>query len=156
MWHGSLERAEMEKLRQIISLAYFVALVVLTLILVGCGSTTRIIEREVKIPYQVEVKDTIVLKDTVSFNEPYWYGEVSDSLNNIIGNLKVYYKKKLAAISISKIDTVKRIDTIYVEQPFKDFLKESAGDFSMIEKLILYGMAGLVTVLIFIIRKKKK
>jgi hypothetical protein len=104
-----------------------------------------------KIPYEVTIKDTITLKDTVINNEPVWTGEVVDSLNNVIGSLKVYYKKKLAELIISKKDTVRKIDTIFVEQPFNDFLKETSGDFSLTEKIIY--AAGIAAILL-LIRKR--
>lgn len=145
----------MEKLKSIFSFTYFVAMVVLSLVLIGCGSTTRVIEREVKVPYEVTIKDTIALKDTVILGEGFWYGEVVDSLNNVIGNLKVYYSRKIAELDIKKIDTVTVKDTIYVEKPIGDFLDKASSDFSLTDKIILYAIAGMAAI-ILLLRKKKK
>lgn len=88
------------------------------LLIVGCSSV-QYVEKEVKVPVYITVTDTMLLKDTVIALDTLWYSDVVDSLNNTIGWLKVYYKKKLAQLNITKKDTVKftQIDTIYVDKP---------------------------------------
>jgi hypothetical protein len=146
----------MENLKRIIKILYSLLLVVLLWLSVGCSSTPVMIEREVKVPYEVQIKDTITLKDTVINYEPVWTGEVVDSLNNVIGTLKVYYKRKLAELSISKKDTVTKIDTFFVEQPIGDFLDKTSSEFSLTDKIILYALAGLAVISIMMLRRKKK
>ena len=86
------------------------------LLLIGCSGSPQLIEREIKVPYEIAVHDTIFLQDTVINQDTVWSGEVVDSLNNVIGWLKVYYKKKIAELKISKKDTVAIIDTVFIPQ----------------------------------------
>lgn len=77
------------------------------------GCQTRIITQEVKVPhYEPAIHDTIPLRDTLYLQDSLWYGEVMDSVGNVIGDLKVYYLTKIAELKLkSKVDTVTITDT---------------------------------------------
>lgn len=78
------------------------------LLLFGCSSSPVIVERIVEVPvYSPAVRDTIILQDTVIAKDSLWFGEVTDSLGKVIGDLKVYYQKKIAELNLkAKTDTI--------------------------------------------------
>ena len=92
----------------------------LVLLLTACSTAPTIIYKEV--PYYVPaVHDTItLLPDTVyapTDSNAYWSGNVEDSLNNVIGWLKVYYNKKIAELNLyPRMDTVIITDTLYQDK----------------------------------------
>lgn len=97
-----------------LSLVYF--LLVVLLLFFGCSSTPTIIEKP-HIKYTPEFHTTIELvQDTVYLpidSNAYWIGNVEDSLENVIGWLKVYYNKKIAELNLNaKQDTFIVHDTI--------------------------------------------
>lgn len=98
--------------------AYLLGIVLLLTIFDGCGSTPAIIEREIKVPFETTIHDTISLRDTIINQDTLWSGQVIDSLNNVIGWLKVFYKNKIAELKLKKADTVKTIiaDTLYKDK----------------------------------------
>lgn len=78
------------------------------LLLFGCSSSPVIVEKIVEVPvYSPAVRDTIILQDTVIAKDSLWFGEVTDSLGKVIGDLKVYYQKKIAELNLkAKTDTI--------------------------------------------------
>jgi len=101
-------------LRSRIGFAYSLMLVLL--LIFGCSSTPTVIEKPYPV-YLPGVHDTIPLaQDTVylpSDSNAYWEGNVEDSLNNVIGWLKVYYNRKIAELKLNpRTDTVIVNDTI--------------------------------------------
>jgi len=132
-----------------VAFCYFILVVLL--FLVGCSSAPEIIIKEIKVPYYLPaIHDTITLKDTVIKSDSAWIGSVTDSLGRVIGDLTVYFKKKIASINLLK-------DTIYV--PYKDTIQVPTNSNSILplvnsylswwEKGILYG--GLGTIISFLI-----
>lgn len=84
----------------------------LALLFIGCSTKPIIIEREIPVLIPA-LSDTITLQDTVILQDTVWYGDVNDSLGNVIGELKVYYQRKIAELKLNKrVDTVTVIDTI--------------------------------------------
>jgi hypothetical protein len=85
---------------------------IVVLLLIGCSSTPTIIEKPYPV-YVAGVHDTIPLaQDTIylpSDSNAYWEGNVEDSLNNVIGWLKVYYNRKMAELKLND-----KVDTVYV------------------------------------------
>lgn len=125
---------------------------------ISCSSSTTITEREVQVPVIIpEVNDTtIYLRDTVFVQDSIWYGEIKDSLNRVIGDLKVYFSKKIAAVNIkSKPDTI----TVIIPDTSKEnldiqILPAISGVLSWWEKIILYG--GIGSILSFLIYMRAK
>ena len=126
------------------------------LLLIGCSGSPRIIEREIKVPYEIAVHDTIFLQDTVINQDTVWSGEIVDSLNNAIGWLKVYYNKKIAELKISKKDTVAIIDTVCIPQN-QNIVPAVVSALTWWEQIILYGgIASIITLLIALRFKRGK
>jgi len=101
-------------LKSRIGFAYSLMLVLL--LIFGCSSTPTVIEKPYPV-YLPGIHDTIPLaQDTVylpSDSNAYWEGNVEDSLNNVIGWLKVYYNRKIAELKLNpRTDTVIVNDTI--------------------------------------------
>lgn len=80
------------------------------LLLFGCSSTSTIVTK-VDTVYitQPAILDTILLYDSLITNDSTWYGKIRDSLDGEIGELTVYWKKKLASIKLKE-----RIDTVFI------------------------------------------
>jgi len=140
----------MQSLRNYLSL-------ILVVLLIGCSTPKPIIiEREIPVPIPAYRDTTIVLRDTVVVQDSVWYGEVTDSLGKVIGDLTVYYKKKIASISLKE-----RI--VYV--PIKDTVNTSDNSGSVVpiiintlswwEQTILYGGMGLILSLLIAMRVKR-
>lgn len=93
------------------------SLILLSILIIGCSST-KVIEKVVEVPVYIDRQDTLILKDSVTSVDTFWYSEITDSLKNVIGNLKVWYKKKLAELNIKQKDTVyiTLYDTVKVER----------------------------------------
>lgn len=79
------------------------------LLLVGCSGRETVKTEIIEVPVVTPgINQDLNLIDTVIVNDSLWYGEVIDSLNQVIGDLKVYYQTKLAKINIKpRTDTVK-------------------------------------------------
>ena len=132
---------------------FFYAVVVL--LLYSCSSAPTIIEREIKVPFETTIHDTITLKDTVINKDSLWTGNVVDSLNNVIGWLKVFYNKKIAELKISKKDTAVIIDTVFIPKD-QGIIPAVVNTLSWWEQLILYGGIGAIISLLIAIRIKRK
>lgn len=80
------------------------------LLLFGCSSTSTIVTK-VDTVYitQPAILDTILLYDSLIINDSTWYGKIRDSLDGEIGELTVYWKKKLASVKLKE-----RIDTVFI------------------------------------------
>lgn len=87
------------------------------LLIVGCSST-QVIERKVEVPVYIERQDTLILKDSTTLIDTFWYSDITDSLKGVIGGLKVWYNKKLAELKLKYRDTVTVTvhDTVTVER----------------------------------------
>lgn len=125
------------------------------LLLYSCSSAPTIIEREIKVPFETTIHDTITLKDTVINKDSLWTGNVVDSLNNVIGWLKVFYNKKIAELKISKKDTAVIIDTVFIPKD-QGIIPAVVNTLSWWEQLILYGGIGAIISLLIAIRIKRK
>lgn len=136
--------------RQMFRKLFYAAL----LLLIGCSGSPRIIEREIKVPYEIAVHDTIILRDTVINQDTLWSGEVVDSLNNVIGWLKVFYNKRIAELKISKKDTAVIIDTVYIIKE-QSLIPAAVNTLSWWEQLILYGGIGAIISLLIALRIKR-
>jgi len=128
---------------------------VVVLLLYSCSSAPTIIEREIKVPFETTIHDTITLKDTVINKDSLWTGNVVDSLNNVIGWLKVFYNKKIAELKISKKDTAVIIDTVFIPKD-QGIIPAVVNTLSWWEQLILYGGIGAIISLLIAIRIKRK
>jgi len=124
------------------------------LLLIGCSGSPQLIEREIKVPYEIAVHDTIFLQDTVINQDTVWSGEVVDSLNNVIGWLKLFYNKKIAELKISKKDTVAAVDTVCIPQN-QNIVPTVVSALSWWEQLILYGGIGAIISLLIALRIKR-
>src|SRR5574343_1414367 len=80
------------------------------LLLFGCSSTSTIVTK-VDTVYitQPAILDTVLLYDSLITNDSIWYGKIRDSLDGEIGELTVYWKKKLASVKLKE-----RIDTVFI------------------------------------------
>ena len=80
------------------------------LLLFGCSSTSTMVTK-VDTVYitQPAILDTILLYDSLIINDSTWYGKIRDSLDGEIGELTVYWKKKLASVKLKE-----RIDTVFI------------------------------------------
>jgi hypothetical protein len=129
--------------------------VLLLIMLSGCRTAAPvIIEKSIVIP---GIKDTaIILRDTVIQKDSLWLGEVKDSIGREIGNLKIYFSKKLAELKINE-----RRDTIYVKVPVP--ADDKSGSLLHLvdiglewwEKIILYGGIGIIISILIYFRATK-
>lgn len=80
------------------------------LLFFGCSNTSTIVTK-VDTVYitQPAILDTILLYDSLIINDSTWYGKIRDSLDGEIGELTVYWKKKLASVKLKE-----RIDTVFI------------------------------------------
>lgn len=129
----------------------------MALLLFGCSSAPTIIEREIEVPVLVPaVHDTIMLKDTVIVKDSLWYGEVQDSLGRVIGDLKVFFKRKIAELKLNeKKDTIRVpvIDTVNV--PANSISTVLDTGFNWWEKGVLYLMLILTSGIIVYLKLKR-
>ncbi len=92
----------------------------LVLLLISCSSV-QVVEKEVKVPVYIDRQDTLILKDSITVSDTIWYSNIVDSLKGVMGNLKVWYNKKIAELKLNYKDTVKIVqyDTIktVIEKP---------------------------------------
>jgi len=130
-----------------------------SLLLLSCSQTPTIITKPVivKVP---EIRDTVItLHDTVivrddGISDSLWIGNVKDSLGKEIGELKVYFKKKIAELNIkARTDTLFITDTIKVKE--NNILPIVTDALSWWEKTILYGGMGIIISLIIYLRVKR-
>lgn len=135
-----------------ISFIYFCFLVLL--LFFGCSSSPLIVERVVEVPvYYPAVRDTITLQDTVILKDSLWFGEVTDSLGKVIGDLKVYYKKKIAELNLkAKTDTVTITVTDTVKAKQGQVLETISGFLNWWEESLVI----LVAVLLLAWKAKRK
>jgi hypothetical protein len=136
-----------------LAFCYFILVVLLTF---GCSSTPTIIEKPV-IVLVPEIKDTaIVLRDTITVLDSAWYGEVTDSLGKVIGDLTVYFKKKIASINIKR-DTLYVLvkDTISNTTNLNPIIPIISDNLSWWESFLFFGGMGLLTGLIAYLRLKR-
>ena len=136
--------------RQMFRKLFYAAL----LLLIGCSGSPRIIEREIKVPYEIAVHDTIILRDTVINQDTLWSGEVVDSLNNVIGWLKVFYNKRIAELKISKKDTATITDTVFIPQN-QNMVPAVGSALTWWEQIVLYGGIGMIISLLIALRIKR-
>jgi len=87
----------------------FKLILVGVLLLFGCSSTSTITKVDTVYITQPAILDTILLYDSLIINDSTWYGKIRDSLDGEIGELTVYWKKKLASIKLKE-----RIDTVFI------------------------------------------
>lgn len=92
-------------------------IILLSILVIGCSSI-KVVEKTVEVPIYIDRQDTLVLKDSVTSIDTFWYSDIVDSLQGVIGNLKVWYKKKLAELNIKQMDTVyvAVYDTLRIEK----------------------------------------
>lgn len=142
--------------KRLVSRIAFIYFVVVLLLLIGCSGTNTII-REVPIYLEKPALiDTITLVDTVVVGDSIWYGQVNDSLGKVIGDLKVYFKKKIAELKLNATkDTVWYVDTVKVDNPSNSILPVLVNTFSWWEAGIWVGGMGILTGLIAYIRLKR-
>jgi len=140
------------KFKRLSAIAGFIFFIAVLLLLIGCSGSPQLIEREIKVPYEIAVHDTIFLQDTVINQDTVWSGEVVDSLNNVIGWLKVFYNKKIAELKISKKDTAAVEITAGNSNPLMLVVVKSL---SWWEQLILYGGIGAIISLLIALRIKR-
>lgn len=126
----------------------------LLLLLIGCSGTPKILEREIKVPVVTTIHDTITLRDTIINQDTLWSGEVVDSLNKVIGWLKVNSNKKAAELKITKKDTAVIIDTVYITKE-QNLIPAAVNTLSWWEQLILYGGLGAIISLLIALRIKR-
>ena len=96
----------------------FKLILVDVLLLFGCSSTSTITKVDTVYITQPAILDTILLYDSLIINDSTWYGKIKDSLDGEIGELTVYWKKKLASIKLKE-----RIDTVFITR--QDTLKST-------------------------------
>ena len=142
------------KFSRLSAIAGFIFFIAALLLLIGCSGSPRILEREIKVPYETVVHDTIFLQDTVINQDTVWSGEVVDSLNNVIGWLKVYYNKKIAELKISKKDTVAITDTVFIPQN-QNMVPALVSALTWWEQIVLYGGIGAIISLLIALRIKR-
>jgi hypothetical protein len=124
----------------------------------SCSSPPTIIERPVIIEVPVPaIKDSlIVLKDTVIVQDSVWFGEVKDSLGKVIGDLTVFFQRKIASLNIKR-DTISVVhvirDTVYKD--YHPLIPIADNLLSKTEKALLYGGLGLLLSLIVYLRVKR-
>lgn len=142
--------------KEYLAVLYFILIIVLFLLL-GCSRTAPIVVEKPVIVTVPEFRDTaIVLRDTVIVKDSLWYGEVTDSLGKVIGDLKIYFKKKIAELKLNeKHDTVYIKDTILVSDNSNSILPVVNTYFEWWEKALLYGGIGSILSLIIYLRVKR-
>jgi hypothetical protein len=79
------------------------------LLLYGCSTPIATTNVDTVYIYQPALIDTVQLYDSLLVNDSTWYGKIRDSLDGEIGELTVYWKKKLASIKLKE-----RIDTVFI------------------------------------------
>lgn len=96
----------------------FLISILFILLLLGCSVKETVKTEIIEVPVVTPgIDQDVTLIDTVIVNDSLLYGEMIDSLNQVIGNLKVYYQNKLAKINIKpRTDTVKVeiVDTLII------------------------------------------
>lgn len=135
-----------------------IKILLVLVLLSGCSSAPIIIEKEIEVPVVVpEIRDTtILLRDTVFVKDSVWFGEVKDSVGKVIGDLTVYFQKKIASINIKP-------DTVLVPVIIRDTVSTDGdnlipavvGVLSWWEQTILYGGIGLTLALLIGMRLKR-
>lgn len=142
--------------KRLVSKIAFIYFVFVLLFLIGCSGTNTII-REVPIYLEKPaLTDTVTLVDTVIVGDSVWYGQVNDSLGKVIGDLKVYFKKKIAELKLNATkDTVWYVDTVEVNNATNPILPVLNSALSWWEKLILYGGLGSILSLLIYLRVKR-
>lgn len=147
--------------KRLVSRLAFLYFVFVLLFLIGCSGTNTII-REVPIYLdRPALRDSIVLRDSVIYKDSVaidslWYGEVQDSLGKVIGDLKVYFKTKIAELKLNaKKDTVWYVDTVEVNNASNSILPVVVNSFEWWEKIILFGGLGLIISFLTYLRIKR-
>lgn len=127
--------------------------------MLGCSRTAPSVAA---VPFTMPaIKDSILLRDSVIYKDSVltdslWYGEVTDSLGQVIGDLKVFFKKKIAELKLNE-----KRDTIYVEIPVLRSYKPTSllpmvnAAFAWWEKVILYGGLGIIISGLIYLRVKR-
>lgn len=132
-------------------------LAILLLFFIGCSSSVKIVEKQVPVIVETPGRaDTIELKKQNEAEEPLLFGTVEDSLKNQIGELKVFFEKKIALLSLKpRVDTitVHLVDTVKIRET--EFLPIVNEQLSFIEKIFLYTGIGLIFSIITYLRVKK-
>ena len=126
----------------------------LLLLLIGCSGTPTILERAIKVPVVTTIHDTIMLRDTVINQDTLWSSKVVDSLNTVIGWLKVNPNKKAAELKITKKNTAVIIDTVFISKE-QNMIPVVVDTLSWWEKLIFYGGLGAIISLLIALRIKR-
>ena len=128
------------------------------LLLIGCSSTpliknTALVARP-QINDTIKLRDSVIVKDSIVVDS-LWFGEVKDSLGRVIGDLKVYFKNKIAELKLNE-----KKDTVTFEIPAGNsnpFMPVVVKSLSWWEQLIFYGgMASIITLLIALRFKRGK
>lgn len=156
-----------QQIRSRIAFLYFLGVVLAIIYLFFGCSTAQVLhsQKPTEKPFEIlipAVKDSIVLRDSVIQRDSLvidslWYGEVTDSVGKVIGDVKVYFKKKIAELNLNE-----KHDTIYVEVPVlcddqSDHLLNLVNSgFEWWEKMILYGGLGLIISGIIYLRIRRK
>lgn len=149
-----------KRLRAIAGLIYFITVVLAIIyLIIGC-STPKVIEKPVEITIPV-LKDSIVLRDSVILRDSVlvdslWFGEVRDSLGQVVGDLKVHFKKKIAELKLNeKRDTINVKIPVHRNDKSDHLLNLVNTGFEWWEKIILYGGLGLILSGIIYLRIKR-
>lgn len=126
------------------------------LALSACSSAPTIIEKPIPVIIP-ELRDTtIILRDTVLVKDSVWYGEVTDSLGKVIGDLTVYFKKKIASLNLKRDTVIVFIkDTTQSNSNLDPFIRLANDNFSWWEKGILYGGLGTIISFLIFLRVKR-
>lgn len=147
--------------KRLVSKIAFIYFVFVLLFLIGCSGTNTII-REVPIYLdRPALRDSIVLRDSVIYKDSVaidslWYGEVQDSLGQVIGDLKVYFSKKIAELKLNaKKDIVILKDTVKVPNDTNPILPVIVNSLAWWEQTIFFGGIGLILALLIAIRTKR-
>lgn len=137
-------------------LAFVYFILVLLLLLIGCSGTNTIVR---EVPIYIEkpaLTDTVTLTDTVIVGDSVWYGQVEDSLGQVIGDLKVYFQKKIAEIKLNaQKDTIIYVDTVKVDNSTNSVLPILVNTFTWWEAGLWFGGMGILTGLIAYLRLKR-
>lgn len=143
----------MESLKKLLSkivLIHFV--IVLSYLLIGCGSTTTI--------YVTEV-DTVVIRDTIQLaGDSIWYGGITNG-SDTIGSLAVFPKSKKAIVDIKwlKPDSVevKITDTkyIYLSKTVTDIMSALFTAMPFYQKLLILILLAIALFVIYKLWSKK-
>lgn len=143
--------------RKLISKLAFIYFLIVLLFLIGCSSTKPIVVEKPVVVTQLELRDTmIVLRDTVIVKDSLWYGEVTDSLGKVLGDLKVHFNKKIAELRLNeRKDTIIIKDTIEVNNPANSIIPVVVNTLSWWEQTILFGTLGAILSLLIAMRVKR-